>query len=279
MAESFGERLAVRIKERGPLCVGIDPSREQLSAWGRGDDITGLEFFMLQMLEASSGVAAAIKPQVAFFERFGSKGFAALERLIKEAASADVLIVGDAKRGDIGSTNDGYADAWLRDNSPLAVDALTVTPYLGLTAMNSLFAQAESTGRGVFVVVASSNDEGRPVQMARTNSGESVEDFHFRLIAERNEASGSSIGSIGAVVGATRQTTQFALEQMRGPFLVPGVGAQGATPGDVGRLFGACPKGTVLVNASRSVAGAGPERRAIEDAARRLRDDLASALL
>ena len=279
MVESFGDRLAVRIKERGPLCVGIDPSSEQLRAWGRGDDVTGLEFFMLQMLEASSGVAAAIKPQVAFFERFGSKGFAALERLIRDAASADVLIVGDAKRGDIGSTNDGYADAWLADSSPLAVDALTVTPYLGLTAMNSLFAQAESTGRGVFVVVASSNDEGRPVQTARTHSGESVEDFHFELIARHNEMSESPIGAIGAVVGATRQTTRFALEQMRGPFLVPGVGAQGATPSDVGRLFGACPKGTVLVNASRSVAGAGPERRAIEDAARRLRDDLASALL
>ena len=279
MAETFGERLAVRIAERGPLCVGIDPSREQLFAWSRGDDITGLEFFMLQMLEASSAVAVAIKPQVAFFERFGSQGFAALERLIREAASADILVVGDAKRGDIGSTNDGYADAWLRDGSPLAVDALTVTPYLGLNAMNSIFSRAEESGRGVFVVVASSNEEGRSVQTARTSNGQSVEDYHFELIADRNQANDAPIGAIGAVVGATRRTTGFALENMRGPFLVPGVGAQGATPSDVGRLFGNCPKGTVLVNASRSVAAGGPERRGITDAARRLRDDLATALL
>lgn len=279
MVESFGDRLAVRIKDRGPLCVGIDPSADQLRAWGRGDDITGLEFFMLQMLEASTGVAVAVKPQVAFFERFGSKGFAALERLIREAASADMLVIGDAKRGDIGSTNDGYADAWLRDGSPLAVDALTVTPYLGLTAMNSLFNAAEGSGRGVFVVVASSNDEGRPVQTARTATGSLVEDYHFELLARRNENFGATVGAIGAVVGATRQSSSFPLEQVRGPFLVPGVGAQGATPGDVGRLFATCAKGTVLVNASRSIAGAGPERRGIADAARRLRDDLVTALL
>lgn len=279
MVESFGDRLVERVRERGPLCVGIDPSSEQLRSWGRDDDITGLEFFMLQMLEASVGVATAIKPQVAFFERFGSKGFAALERLVREARDADMLVVGDAKRGDIGSTNDGYAAAWLSDHSPLAVDALTVTPYLGMTAMNTLFSQAEATGRGVFVVVASSNDEGRAVQTARTSTGQSVEDYHFELLAKRNEAFGAGVGAIGAVVGATRRSSNFPLDHVRGPFLVPGVGAQGATASDVSRLFGQCLKGSVLVNASRSLAGAGPERRAIADASRRLADDLVQELL
>jgi orotidine-5'-phosphate decarboxylase len=279
MAEAFGDQLAERIRSRGPLCVGIDPSKEQLVAWDRGDDITGLEYFMLQMLESCVDVAVAVKPQVAYFERFGSRGIAALERLIAEARAGGVVVIGDAKRGDIGSTNDGYAEAWLHDSSPLAVDALTVTPYLGIHALESIFRAADATGRGVFVVVASSNDEGRVVQTAQTSTGESVEDWHFRQIAERNERGAGRLGSIGAVVGATRTPPRFPLEEMRGTFLVPGVGAQGATPNDVGRMFAKCPKGSVLVNASRAVSSAGPERRAVNEAARRLRDDLTEALL
>ena len=278
MAETFGERLVVRARERGPLCVGIDPSVEALAGFERGNDITGLEFFMLRMLEAVSDVAVAIKPQVAYFERFGSSGFRALERLLAEARDAEMLVVADAKRGDIGSTNDGYAQAWLEDRSPLSADALTLSPYLGMGAMSSLFETAQRNERGLFVVVASSNEEGRPVQTARTSTGESVEDFHLRQLAEINERCGASVGFAGAVVGATRSASQFALEDVRGPFLVPGVGAQGATASDVGRLFGRCVKGSVLVNSSRGISAAGPERRALSDAARRLRDDLIAAL-
>ena len=279
MAEVFGDRVARRVRESGPLCVGIDPSREQLLAWDRGDDITGLEFFMLQMLESCIDVAVALKPQVAYFERFGSRGIAALERLIAEARSAEMLVIGDAKRGDIGSTNDGYAAAWLTDPSPLAVDALTVTPYLGFHALESVFRAADASGRGVFVVVASSNDEGRVVQTAHTSSGESVEDWHFRQIAERNERGAGQLGTVGAVLGATRSNPRFPLEEMRGTFLVPGVGAQGAAASDVGRMFAKCPKGSVLVNVARGVSSVGPERRALNVTARRLRDDLTEALL
>lgn len=279
MANWFGDEILERSQELGPLCVGIDPHAALLHSWGRGDDITGLEFFAFRMLEAVAGTAVAIKPQVAFFERFGAAGFHALERLIVEAREANVLIIADAKRGDIGSTNDGYADAWLHPSSPLAADALTVSPYLGLEAMSSLIETAATYNKGLFVVVASSNPEGRPIQTARVDSGERVEDFLFRSIAERNESSPGTLGHLGAVVGATRDRSEFPLEEMNGPFLVPGVGAQGATPSDVGRLFERCRKGSVLVNASRSISDAGPERRAIADAAQRLRDDLSSALL
>ena len=279
MAEHFGEVLLERSKELGPLCVGIDPHESLLRSWGRDSDITGLEFFSLRMLEAVVGTAVAIKPQVAFFERFGSVGFRALERLIAEAREANVLVIADAKRGDIGSTNDGYAAAWLHPSSPLAADALTVSPYLGLDAMGSLIATADAYGRGIFVVVASSNEEGRPIQTARVDSGERVEDYLLRSIAERNHENSASFGHLGAVVGATRDRSECPLEEMQGPFLVPGVGAQGATPNDVGRLFERCAKGSVLVNASRSISEVGPERRAIQDAAQRLRDELTSALL
>jgi len=278
MAESFGARLVARVREVGPLCVGIDPSADVLRSWGRDDDAVGLEFAALQLLEASLGVAAAIKPQVAYFERFGAAGYRVLERLFDEARSAELFIVADAKRGDIGTTNDGYAEAWLRDGSPLAADALTVSPYLGLGAMGGLLTQAAATGRGLFVVVSSSNPEGRPVQTARLETGERVEDGLLRQLAEANEGF-DLLGPYGAVVGATRQHSGFDFENVRGPFLVPGVGAQGATPSDVGRLFARCVKGSVLVPVSRAITQAGPERRGLHDAARRYRDDLVDALL
>lgn len=279
MGNWFGDELLERTKELGPLCVGIDPHSSLLRAWGRDDDITGVEFFSLRMLEAVTGTAVAIKPQVAFFERFGSAGFRALEKLIAEARDANVLVIGDAKRGDIGSTNDGYAAAWLHPASSLCVDALTVSPYLGLDAMDDLISTAASYNKGLFIVVASSNPEGRPIQTARVDSGERVEDYLLRSIAERNQSSQGALGHLGAVVGATRDRSEFPLEEMRGAYLVPGVGAQGATPSDVGRLFERCLKGSVIVNASRSISEAGPERRAIADAAQRLRDDISSALL
>jgi orotidine-5'-phosphate decarboxylase len=275
--DSFGERLAARARDLGPLCVGIDPSSEMLRTWGRDEDPAGLEFAALQILDAVTGVAVAIKPQVAFFERFGSAGFRVLERLIHDARSADVLVVGDAKRGDIGSTNDGYAAAWLTEGSPLAVDALTVSPYLGLGAMQPLVAAARDSGRGLFVVVASSNDEGRVVQSARTETGEVVEVRLLREIAEMNGAP-TPLGAVGAVLGATRGRPDFDLASLGGCYLVPGVGAQGAGPSDVTRIFERCVRGSVLVNVARAISSSGPERAALADAARRWRDDLATAL-
>jgi orotidine-5'-phosphate decarboxylase len=275
MAETFGDRLIARSRERGSLCVGIDPSTAHLQSWGRDDDPVGLEFAALQLLEAAIDAAVAIKPQVAYFERFGAAGYRVLERLFAEARAADLLIVADAKRGDIGSTNDGYAQAWLRDGAPLAADALTVAPYLGLGAMGTLLTACRSSSRGLFVVVSSSNPEGRLVQTARTADGESVEDALLGELAQANR--GEGFGPFGAVVGATRSPSHFRYADVRGPFLVPGVGAQGATPQDVARLFVGCVPGSVLVPVSRALASVGPERRALIDATRRLRDEIDDA--
>ena len=137
--QSFGERLQEHIHELGPLCVGVDPSAELLLTWERTDTVEGLEFFSLAVLEAVIGVAVAIKPQVAFFERFGAQGYRVLERLITDARDAQLLVVADAKRGDFANTNEGYAEAWLSDRSPLAVDAVTAHPYLGVGALSPLF--------------------------------------------------------------------------------------------------------------------------------------------
>jgi len=278
MVESFGTRLQERIRALGPLCAGIDPSRQLLESWGRPDSVEGLEFCALAVLEAVLDTAAAIKPQVAFFERFGSAGFRVLERLMSDARDADVLVVADAKRGDIGVTNEGYAEAWLADRSPVVADAVTLHPYLGVGALAPMFDMATATGRGVFVLVATSNTEGRAMQAARGEDGERVEDLVLRMVAEINQRSDGR-GSVGVVLGATRDRPEFDLASLGGPLLVPGVGAQGASAENVARLFDRCPQGTVLVNVSRSILQAGPERSALRDAAQRWRDDLSSALL
>ena len=277
MNETFGERLRERLLDAGPLCVGIDPSREVVRAWERDDTIEGVEYVALTALEAAIGEAALIKCQVAFFERFGSAGFAVLERVIREARGADLLVVADAKRGDVPSSNEGYAAAWLEDASALCVDAVTVSPYLGVGALEPIFRAAEATQRGVFVLVATSNPEGRLVQVARTIEHETVESMIFRDLAQRN-AGHDGLGGIGAVVGATRERPEYDLTTLNGPFLVPGVGAQGAAPSDLAHLFGGCVEGSVAVNVARAILAAGPEPRAVRDALRRWRDDLRDAL-
>lgn len=277
MVESFGVRLQSQLRERGPLCVGIDPSRALIESWGRQDTVEGLEFFCLAVLEAVTDTVAVIKPQIAFFERFGSQGFRVLERVMSEARDAQLLIVADVKRGDVDTTNAGYAQAWLDEASPLCADAMTVSPYLGFGSLEPMLHVARASGRGVFVLAATSNAEGRVIQRARTEEGSSVESFVLEEIRRRNQFD-EGLGPFGAVLGATRDRPQFALETLKGAYLVPGVGSQGGTPEDVAKVFDRCPPGSVLASVSRAILQAGPERSSLRDAARRWRDDLASAL-
>jgi orotidine-5'-phosphate decarboxylase len=275
----FAERAAAAIAATGPLCVGVDPSPSLLAAWGLPDDAGGLRTFGARCIEALAGTVPALKPQVAFFERRGSAGIAVLESLLRDAKDAGLLVVADAKRGDIGSTAQAYADAWLR--GPLAADAVTATPYLGLGALGPLIDAAHATGRGVLVVVASSNPEGREVQEATTRGGATVE---ARLLADIGELNRQGAGgAVGAVVGATRGPPAGGagglaafLGAVGGLLLAPGVGAQGATPGDVAALFAGCPPGSVLPSVSRALLEGGPA--GLRDAAGRLRDELARAL-
>jgi orotidine-5'-phosphate decarboxylase len=281
MTEGFGDRLVGAIATTSPLCVGVDPSSALLAAWGLEDSAAGVSQLSMTVLEAVSDVAAAIKPQVAFFERHGSAGLAALEGLLAEARGLGVLVVADAKRGDIDSTMAAYGDAWLRDESPLAADALTITAYLGFGAMAAVVDQARRSGRGLFCVVASSNPEGRSLQEANTASGLSVEASLLAELAASNASelvAGAGLGSLGAVVGATRSVGNLDLASLRGPYLVPGVGAQGATAHDVGRLFEGVTPNSVLVNASRSILAAGPSIAGLRSAARALADELRAAL-
>ncbi len=276
----FADRVVTAGADTGPLCAGIDPSADLLAAWGLSDDAGGLRTFSLRCLEAFSGIAAVVKPQVAFFERHGAAGIAVLEELLAAARGAGVLAIADAKRGDIASTSAAYADAWLGEASPLVADAVTVTPYLGLGALEPMIDLARTNGRGVFVVVRSSNPEGRPLQSARQADGALVEDALLAEIGRRNRdecaTTGGTLGSLGAVIGATLGPSETPLSEVRGVFLAPGVGAQGAGADDVATLFAGCPPGSVLPNVSRSILAAGPTAGALRDAALAVRDELAA---
>src|SRR5699024_4572085 len=195
----FGARLRSAMEQHGPLCVGLDPHPELLDAWGLPDDPGGLERFAMRTVDALTGQVAVIKPQSAFFERHGAAGIAVLERTISHARQGGLLVVLDVKRGDIGSTADGYAEAYLDPGAPLGVDAITVSPYLGFGSLEPFFAAAHAHGGGVFVLALTSNPEGAQVQQASTG-GVTVAGALLARIRERN-AGARPLGSVGAVVG------------------------------------------------------------------------------
>lgn len=280
MTAPFGTRLAAAMEAHGPLCVGIDPHTSLLDAWGLPDDASGLRRFAVTVLEAVGGQVAAVKPQAAFFERHGSAGVAVLEEVVAVGRESGTLVIVDAKRGDIGSTMGAYADAFLRDGSPLAGDALTVSPYLGFGSLDPAVDLALSSGRGLFVLCLTSNKEGREVQHARTEDGATVAAVVAARAAALN-AGAVPMGSVGLVVGATvgdaAARTGVDLAAVNGPLLAPGVGAQGAGPRELAQVFGSA-RGQVLASSSRGVLVAGPSVAALRAAARRASDEAAAAL-
>ncbi len=310
----FGTRLAAAMESVGPLCLGIDPHPGLLRAWGLEDTPAGLEVFSLTALEAAAGggtpLVAALKPQVALYERHGSAGMAALERLLAEAREAGLLTVADAKRGDIGSTMAGYAAAWLEDGSPLAADAVTLSPYLGFESLRPALDLAAETGRGVFVLALTSNPEGASVQhvghddgslapsgsvaSASSSPGEpaaggdatapsgggSVAARIVAAAAAENArlADDGALGPVGLVVGATvaEQARRLGIDlaAVRGALLAPGYGAQGATAEGMRSGFAdAWP--AVLATSSRGILAAGPTVGGLAGALRESLSDLA----
>jgi orotidine-5'-phosphate decarboxylase len=265
---AFGARLAAATAERGPLCLGIDPHPELLTAWGLTTDADGLSAFCDVCVQAFAGFAV-VKPQVAFFESHGAAGYSVLERTIAGLRESGVLVLADAKRGDIGSTMAAYAAAWAGD-SPLACDAVTASPYLGFGSLRPLLDTAAAHGRGVFVLAATSNPEGASVQRA-TVDGRTVAQAIVDDVAAENRFAGT--GSVGVVVGATLSEVPD-LSALGGPVLVPGVGAQGGRPDALAALGGAAP-GTVLPAVSREVLRAGPDPAALRAAGERMRDAVA----
>lgn len=255
--ESFGARLHRAMADRGPLCVGIDPHGSMLTRWGLTDDVAGLTAFCRTVVEAVADRVAVVKPQSAFFERFGAQGLAVLESTIRQLREAGALVLLDVKRGDIGSTAAAYAEAYLRPSSPLYVDAITVSPYLGVGALAPMFETAAAHNGGVFVLALTSNPEGPAVQHARGADGRTVAQAVIDEVSQLN-AGAEPLGSFGIVVGATIGETGHDLSRLGGPMLAPGLGAQGATAADLRTVFGRN-LSAVLPSYSREVLGQGPD--------------------
>lgn len=255
----FGTRIAAALDRFGGLCLGIDPHDALLDAWSLERSAAGAREFGLRAVEAASGVVGIVKPQVAFFERFGSAGIAALEDVVGAARDAELLVISDAKRGDIGSTMTGYAQAWLEAGSPLESDALTVSPFLGAGSLLPAVELARSSGKGLFVLAATSNPEGRSVQSAE-RAGVSVARSVFGDVESWNR-SGALIGDFGVVIGATiaQDGRALGVDLADGcaPILAPGFGAQGARLREVRRRFGGATD-RVVANVSRDALSAGP---------------------
>ena len=261
----FGERLAAAGDHFGRLCVGIDPHESLLRDWGLSCDVDGLREFSRRCVDAFAGHVALIKPQVAFFERFGAAGFAVLEETLEQIHESESLSCADAKRGDIGSTMEGYAYAWLDDRSPLRADAVTLTPYLGVGSLEPAIEMAGREGRGVFIMAANSNPEAEALQsQTLSGTGTTLAQTMVDECADYNR--GMRIGHVGVVVGATVAKPPV-LDGLNAPVLMPGVGAQGATLDDVTRIAG---DNLAFPNVSRSVLSAGPDTSELRKRAKAL---------
>lgn len=269
---SFALRLQLAIRAHGPLCVGIDPAAKTLQTCGLPDTAEGALEFGQRILAAASGCIALVKPQSAYFERFGAAGWRSLETIIATARAQGVIVLLDAKRGDIDATAEAYAHAYFSPNSSTRVDAITVHAYLGFDALRPLTDYAIAQGGGVFVVVRSSNPEGALLQTARLADGQTVAQH---LAVEITKLNGSRfademLGSIGAVVGATLSDAEEAASGLPNSYLLaPGIGAQGATLEDVAARFGAA-RSRVLPSVSRAIIAQGSSRAEIETAIRYL---------
>jgi orotidine-5'-phosphate decarboxylase len=296
MIAPFGERLAETVAARGPLCVGIDPHPPLLQAWGLRDDPGGLALFTDAVVDALAGTVAVLKPQLAFYERHGSRGLAVLETAVVRARAAGALVLLDAKRGDIGSTMDAYAD-YLRPEHPLAVDAMTVNPFLGPGSLQPAVDTARLCGGGLFLLARTSNPDAGTFQHALVGDGTADKRSVAQAVVDtvrgwntpgwvigdplpdiasvRDLASrfGPTTGSFGVVVGATLPDMDVDLDGLGGPILAPGLGAQGGSVADLRRLFGT--DRAVVPTVSRDVLGAGPDPAALRAAAERWADELA----
>jgi orotidine-5'-phosphate decarboxylase len=268
--EAFGDRLASAVeRKRSQLLVGLDPRLDLLPVELRGDVHLGpvhaaeaVERFCRGIVDAVAPYAVGVKPQLAFFEALGADGLRALEEVCAYARSAGLIVVADGKRGDIGSTARAYAEAYLERRerrAPLA-DALTVSAYLGRDSLDPFLAACRRDGAGIFCLVKTSNAGGADVQDLVLLDERPVWHHVARLVAELGEefVGARGLSSVGAIVGATHPRAVGEARRLcpQAILLLPGVGAQGATPADVARAFVSGPA-SALVAASRSVIYAG----------------------
>ncbi len=285
MSSHFADRFLEAAAEKGaPVCVGLDPVLQRLpDAITNEDPCEAIFRFCNGVLEAVAPHVPAVKPQAACFERFGPAGYAVLHRVISHAKARGLVVILDAKRGDIGTSSAHYAAATIGEGR---ADAVTVNAYLGADGMEPFVDAARETGAGLFALVRTSNPGGDAIQTQRLADGRTVAEMVADHVAALGESvvGASGYSAVGAVVGATKPEDATSLRQ-RMPkqlFLAPGFGAQGGTAEDVKRCFNTDGRGAII-SASRSVLYAyeqagGSWMSAIGAAAQRLKEDITAAL-
>ena len=242
MADHFGDKLVKKIRDtKSFLCLGIDPHLDLIPNIfdlqnNSSNIITKVEKFCFSLLDSAKDLVPAIKPQIALFEQLGPDGMKLLASLCKYAQSLNFLIIMDAKRGDIGSTSQAYANAYLGENAPYPSDAMTINPWLGIDSLDPFFKKASETSSGLFILVHTSNKGSKDIQeMPLTNGAKCYEHLAklLRPIIE-NQKGDLGLSSIGIVSGATFKDESLALRKLlpSAPFLIPGYGAQGASAKD-----------------------------------------------
>lgn len=268
---SFGQRLEAVFESRGRLCVGIDPHPFLLEQWGLPDSAVGVREFGLRVVDAAAGVIGILKPQVAFFERHGSAGYAALEAVLDAARTAQLLVIADVKRGDVGTSVAAYAEAWLTPGGPLEADAMTISAYQGVGSIAGPVEHARVSGKGLFVLAATSNPEAVAPQTAIISAGVFGGDTVAAGIVNEVQtlnatATGlglttTGLGDIGVVIGATVALGDYGIDTgslLKTPILGPGFGEQGAMFSDIASIYGEVAD-NVIVAVSRAILRSGPQ--------------------
>jgi orotidine-5'-phosphate decarboxylase len=260
--ETFGARLLRAFASYGQLCVGIDPHPYLLAQWSLSDSGAGLREFGLRVVDAAAGRVGIVKPQVAFFERHGSAGYAALEATIAAAREADLIVIADAKRGDLGTSVEAYAQAWLTSGAPLEADAMTVSAFQGVGSLSAPMVLAREHGKGLFVLAATSNPESVATQTAVVAVGDfATQTVAASIVAEVNKSNSAPLGSFGVVIGATVSLADFGLtasDLALTPILAPGFGFQGAHYSSLSSTYGEA-SANAVVSSSRGILEAGPD--------------------
>ncbi len=262
----WGEKVKATTEAVGPLVLGIDPLPDHAPALLAENSATFLERYSEALLDGAAGKVGFVKFQSAYFEAWGSAGIASLARCIAIAKERDFCVILDAKRGDIGSTSDAYARAYLEPGaSDLEVDCLTINPFLGPETMEPFLKRAKDYGKGLFVLVKTSNPGSGWLQDQRIEA-HSVSERLAEVVAKWADDTlcTSGIGAVGAVVGATYPEQGQRLRELmpRSTFLAPGLGTQGGDPAAIASL--ATPSGPVLVSASRGIAAVSDRSISVE---------------
>ena len=285
LRSDFGLRLSNSMKRYGPLCVGIDPHRQLLTDWGYDIDAQGAELYAMLMLQAANGRAAAVKFQTSMFERYGSRGYAALERVLFAARQMDIITIVDCLHGGLSTTISAISDAYFKPNAPMLADAITLLPYYSARSLSGVIEDALNNGRGVFVASLTSNPEGASLQTAIRQTGEykgKTVAYGIANTAQKYNVDTPGLGSVGLIIGATigqwLQESGVAPSSFTGPILSPGYGWQGAEASDLKTVFRGT-RGNVLVTVSRAIAEHGPDIQSLIQATESIALDVRLALM